>query len=147
MARESIWIRRSLCLAMWRRNILTLNIGRSRSRLSPNFIPCFHVFLHIHTGNVITKEECILLNEILGTKTPSGCYSFSRTDFEDKFTVPGSDKTFDGRDEEKHRKWKKHFVTEARLGLQSFVLYSHPANEYHCVPTTSLIFFGGFHER
>lgn len=54
------------------------------------------------TEHVISKEECILLNEVLGTKTPSGCYNFSRTDFEDSFTVPG-DKVFSGRDEEKHR--------------------------------------------
>ena len=75
-----------------------------RSPCSIIFCSCTWPFISTHTDSIITKEECILLNEILGTKTPAGCYNFSRTDFEDKFTVPGSDKTFEGRDEEKHRK-------------------------------------------
>jgi Lon protease-like protein len=44
----------------------------------------------------------MVLNEILGTKTPSGCFSLSHNDGEDPFTVPGA-KKFEGKDDVKHR--------------------------------------------
>jgi hypothetical protein len=44
----------------------------------------------------------MILNDILGTKTPSGCFAMSRNSLEDPFTVPGATK-FEGRDETKHR--------------------------------------------
>ena len=55
--------------------------------------------------NVITKEECILLNEVLETKSPSACFSLVATDFEDKFTVPqgAGESPFQGKDAQQHR--------------------------------------------
>jgi hypothetical protein len=50
----------------------------------------------------ISKDECEILNNILGNKTPSGCFSMTRNAMEDPFTVPGA-KKFEGRDEVKHR--------------------------------------------
>ena len=44
----------------------------------------------------------MLLNEVLGTKTPSGCFALSRNSMEDNFTVPGANK-FEGDDDIKHR--------------------------------------------
>jgi hypothetical protein len=51
----------------------------------------------------ISKDECKILNDILGNKTPSGCDIMSRNSTEDPFTIPGADKKFEGRDETKHR--------------------------------------------
>jgi hypothetical protein len=51
----------------------------------------------------ISKDECMILNDILGNKTPSGCDIMSRSSTEDGFTNPGADKKFEGRDETKHR--------------------------------------------
>jgi hypothetical protein len=51
----------------------------------------------------ISKDECMILNDILGNKTPSGCDIMSRNSTEDAFTNARADKKFEGRDETKHR--------------------------------------------
>lgn len=43
------------------------------------------------------------LNELLGTKTPAGCFALSRNDMTDEFTIPGSTEKFSGEDATKHR--------------------------------------------
>jgi hypothetical protein len=44
----------------------------------------------------------VILNDILGNKTLSGCDIMSRNGMEDPFTIPGGN-NFEGRDETKHR--------------------------------------------
>lgn len=54
-------------------------------------------------SGIITKDECMFLNDTLGTRTPSACFALSRSDHDDPFTVPDSTNKFEGRDAVKHR--------------------------------------------
>lgn len=49
----------------------------------------------------ISKDECLILNDILGPETTAGCGSLHH-DMDDNFTTPGADK-FQGRDSTHHR--------------------------------------------
>eukprot|EP00543_Licmophora_paradoxa_P002042 CAMPEP_0202441770 /NCGR_PEP_ID=MMETSP1360-20130828/1273_1 /ASSEMBLY_ACC=CAM_ASM_000848 /TAXON_ID=515479 /ORGANISM="Licmophora paradoxa, Strain CCMP2313" /LENGTH=114 /DNA_ID=CAMNT_0049056899 /DNA_START=124 /DNA_END=468 /DNA_ORIENTATION=+ len=50
----------------------------------------------------ISRDECLVLNEVLGYKTPSGCYSLSHNNGTDAFSYP-NDKPFVGEDAKRHR--------------------------------------------
>jgi hypothetical protein len=50
----------------------------------------------------VSRDECVVLNDILLHKSPPGCYSMSHNSGEDKFTYP-NDSPFVGDDAKQHR--------------------------------------------
>mmetsp|Transcript_8623 Transcript_8623/g.11913 ORF Transcript_8623/g.11913 Transcript_8623/m.11913 type:complete len:135 (-) Transcript_8623:256-660(-) len=54
-----------------------------------------------HAGQ-ISNDECEILNKVLGSKAPSGCFARGHNQKDDAFTIP-SKQPFVGEDEEKHR--------------------------------------------
>eukprot|EP00541_Cyclophora_tenuis_P001982 CAMPEP_0116561186 /NCGR_PEP_ID=MMETSP0397-20121206/11435_1 /TAXON_ID=216820 /ORGANISM="Cyclophora tenuis, Strain ECT3854" /LENGTH=114 /DNA_ID=CAMNT_0004087285 /DNA_START=91 /DNA_END=435 /DNA_ORIENTATION=- len=53
-------------------------------------------------SGTISRDECVILTEILGSKTPAGCGVLAQTDGKDPFTYP-NDNPFRGQDEKLHR--------------------------------------------
>mmetsp|Transcript_26650 Transcript_26650/g.40890 ORF Transcript_26650/g.40890 Transcript_26650/m.40890 type:complete len:117 (+) Transcript_26650:139-489(+) len=50
----------------------------------------------------ITRDECLVLNELLGSKAPMGCQGVSAKN-DDPFVYKGGDNVFKGEDEHLHR--------------------------------------------
>mmetsp|Transcript_30304 Transcript_30304/g.61803 ORF Transcript_30304/g.61803 Transcript_30304/m.61803 type:complete len:114 (-) Transcript_30304:264-605(-) len=49
----------------------------------------------------VSRDECLVLNELLGAKAPSGCFALGHNQG-DPFTYPNA-KPFKGEDESRHR--------------------------------------------
>jgi len=79
--------------------IIDTDVGRDHT----GFIECrlgsYHCCLCVGT---ISYDECKVLNDILGVKTPNGCYSLNRRKTNDAFTYENDD-PFQGEDATKHR--------------------------------------------
>lgn len=67
-----------------------------------NWLYFSHISIIVIIEKHVSKDECMILNDILGIKTLSGCYAMNRNDLEDNFTIPGENK-FEGKDAQLYR--------------------------------------------
>lgn len=69
--------------------------------LSSSHSSCFHASFPLILPATISREECLDLNDILGSKTLSSCHAYKHSiKADDRFTVAGE---IANEDEEKHR--------------------------------------------
>mmetsp|Transcript_2239 Transcript_2239/g.2695 ORF Transcript_2239/g.2695 Transcript_2239/m.2695 type:complete len:115 (+) Transcript_2239:97-441(+) len=54
------------------------------------------------TGGTVSRDECMILNDALGHKSPNHCYSMVHNSGDDPFSY-SNDKQFQGKDETHHR--------------------------------------------
>mmetsp|Transcript_51242 Transcript_51242/g.76552 ORF Transcript_51242/g.76552 Transcript_51242/m.76552 type:complete len:123 (-) Transcript_51242:293-661(-) len=74
----------------------------------------------------ITRDECFVLNEVLGTQAPGGCLSMMHNTGTDKFSYPSKGSSFEGQDTTHHRNsWLMPRIarrlTKSKLGSEMHV--------------------------